>query len=152
MPEEFEKLQVMGSFGLECGIEFAIVKQRLGDGYSNRILIGSSAGTPDWRLVLNVLPGTPDGGILRGGEIQSRADYFWEFYCRHMARASASFIITDPRTGKLYLAGFVENRLSYRMFAVLLFSSGVALEYRREPGVATLDDGSLGLVENPDTI
>lgn len=148
---EFEKLEDIGDFGLDCGVAFAIVKQKLGEGYSNRLLIGSATGTFDWRLVLNVLPGTPDGGIMVGDELQSRADYFWKFFCRHMARASASFIITDPLSDKDYLVGFAENKLTYRMFAAKLFSSGIALEYRREPGVATLEDGSLGLLENTDS-
>jgi len=151
MPE-FEKLQFMGSLGRDFGIEFAVVKQQLGDGYSNRITIGSSAGTRDWRLALNVMPGTPDGGIMVDDELQSKATYFWEFYCRHMARASASFIITDSLTGKDFLVGFAENKLTFREFAFLLFSSGVQLEYRREPGVATLEDGSLGVNGNPDSI
>ena len=97
----FERLEVMGSFGLECGIEFAVIKQRLGNGYSNRLLIGSSTGTPDWRLLYNVLPGTLDGGILVNDELQSRADYLWKFFNRHMKRASASFVITDPLSGTL---------------------------------------------------
>ena len=147
----FEKLEEIGDFGLECGIEFAVIKQKLGDGYSNRLLIGSNLGTLDWRLVFNVLPGTLDGGIMFENDLQARADYLWEFFCRHMARASASFIFTDPRTGKDYLAGFAENRLTYREFAVKLFSSGIALEYRREQGVATLEDGSLGILENTDS-
>lgn len=152
MPPEFEKLQTIGSFGLECGIEFAVIRQQLGDGYSNRLTTGSSAGVRDWSLVYNVLPDTLDGGIMLGTELLSRAKYLYEFFCRHMAQSSKSFIITDPLTGRDYLAGFAENRMSFKLFAVKLFSTGVALEYRREPGVATLDDGSLGLIENPDVI
>ncbi len=151
MHPEFEKLEDIGDFGLDCGIEFAVIKQKLDRGYSNRITIGSSTGTFDWRLVFNVLPGTTDGGIMFGEELQSRADYLWEFFCRHLKRNSRSFVITDPRSGKDYLVGFAENRLSYRMFAAKLFSSGIALEYRSEPGVATLEDGSLGILDNPDS-
>lgn len=152
MVAEFERLQDIGSFGLDCGVEFAVVRQTLGDGYSHRLTIGSTSGVPDWKLIYKTLPQTLDSPVTVGTDLQSRADYLWNFYCRHMARNSRSFIITDPRSGKDYLVGFAENRLTYQLFAVRLFSSGVALEYRREPGVATLDDGSLGTLENPNVI
>jgi hypothetical protein len=151
MPE-FPRLQFTGSYGFDCEVAFAIIRQELGDGYGNRLLTGSSAGIPGWRLAMNVLPGTPDGGIEVAGDIISREKYIWDFYIARGAEASGSFILTDPRSGRDYLVGFAENKLSYKNFGIKLYSTGLPLEYRREPGVPTLEDGSLGLMENPDSI
>lgn len=147
MANERETLLEIGNFGLSTGIRFELVEQEMGDGYDYSILTGSSAGLRSWALVFKVLPGTLDGGIDLGDEVQSRADYLWNFFLRRKAEANSSFKLVDPKDGKSYLVKFLEHELSYEMFAGQLFSSGVKLVQRREVGVNTLDDGSLGEFE-----
>ena len=149
---EFQKLQYIGNFGLGLGIEFAIIEQNMGDGYDYSILVGSSAGLRSWQLKLSVLPLNMDKAVFVGTERVSLADYIWNFWCDRKREANSSFIITDPKDGKDYLAKFVEHKLSYEMFMTRLFSTGLALQQRREAGVNELPDGSLGLFENPDVI
>jgi hypothetical protein len=153
MAEEFERLQEIGSFGLSCSIGFDILEADYGDGYDDSALVGSTEGTRGWQLVYKVLPGTMDSPVeVSDAELQSRADYLWNFFCRHKAGGNTSFTITCPRDGKDYLAKFVEHEMTYEMFAVKLFSTGLQLRQRRERGVATLDDSSLGESENTDRI
>ena len=147
MAIERETLLEIGNFGLSAGIRFDIVEQEMGDGYDYSILTGSSAGLRSWALVFKVLPGTKDGGIVIGDEVQSRADYLWDFFLARKAEANSSFILPCPKDGKSYLVKFLEHELSYEMFACQLFSSGVKLQQRREVGVNTLGDGSLGEFE-----
>jgi hypothetical protein len=141
---ERETLLEVGNFGLSCAIGFSIVEQELGDGYDYSILTGSSAGTRSWSLVFKALPATLDGGLMRGTEVESRADYLWEFFCRRKAEGNSSFELVDPKDGKTYLVKFAEHELSYEMFALKLFATGLKLVQRQELGVTTLDDGSLG--------
>ena len=152
MVMERETLQEIGNFGLSTSIAFSIIEQELGDGYDTSILTGSSAGLRSWALVMKVLPQTLDGGLFHGSELQSRADYLWDFFCRHKALGNASFELVCPKDDKRYLVKFADHELSYELFAVRLFSSGVKIVQRREVGVPTLDDGSLGLVESTDVI
>ena len=154
MPNEaYERLQYIGSFGLTCEIGFDILEAEFGDGYDASALVGSDQRLRGWRLVYKVLTGTMDSPIqVNVSELESRADYLWNFFQRRKVEGNSSFIITCPRDGKDYLAKFVDHKLSYEMFATKLFSSGVVLQQRREKGVNTLEDGSLGLRENPDVI
>jgi hypothetical protein len=151
MPER-ETLLEIGNFGLSTGIKFDLVEQEMGDGYDFSILVGSSAGLRFWSMVFKVLPGTLDGGIMRGTELQSRADYLWDLFCRMKAAANASFYLICPKDNKKYLVKFAEHELAYEEFAFQLFSSGVKVLQRREVGVNTLDDGSLGQSEGSDSI
>jgi hypothetical protein len=151
MPER-ETLQEIGSFGLSVEVDFAIVEQDLGDGYDQSILMGSSAGLRAWNLVYKTLPQTLDGAIMRGTELESRADYVWDFFVRMKAAGNASFELICPKDGKRYLVKFAEHKISYELFMVRLFSSGVRIVQRRDVGVSELPDGSLGSTENPDGI
>jgi hypothetical protein len=152
MLEEFEKLKITGSFGLSCGIEFDILSIEYGDGYHDSALVGSEEGTRSWQLIYKVLPGSQDGMIqVSDTVLQPRSDYLWDFVCRRMKEGNSSFILTCPRDGKDYLVGFVEPRTTYEMFAVRLFSTGLLIKQRRERGVASLDDSSLGVSENTDS-
>lgn len=146
--KEFEELKYIGSFGLVCSISFDYIEHQFGDGYDETLVVGSSTGLREWQLKYKVLPGTLDRPIqLDNGDLLSRADYLWDLFNRLKADGNKSLIITCPRDGKRYLAKIVEPKLSYEMFMVKLFSSGLTLRQRRERGVATLDDGSLGDLE-----
>ena len=158
MDGALEHLDYIGAFGLDVEIEFAILELDYGDGYDDSSLVGSTQGTRSWRLVFKVLPATFDGAIPVAPEIdsrmlQSRADYLWDFFCRHKARGNASFSLTCPKDEKKYLGKFVEHKLTYTLFMTKLFSSGVLIRQRREAGVSVDVDGSLGPdTSNPDVI
>src|ERR1051325_1913681 len=123
---EYERLETIGSFGLTCAIGFDILEASFGDGYEDSALVGSSEGTRSWKLVYKVLPGTLDESAQGGTfSLQSRADYLWEFFCLRKSEGNASFWITCPRDGQDYLAKFVEHTLSYEMFMVKLYSTGL---------------------------
>jgi len=153
MYEEFERLQEIGSFGLTCEGEAAIFECEYNDGYDDSAIANSDQLTLGWKLVFKVLPGTKDNGFLNNaGEIESRADYLWNFFLRRKQEGNSSFIIECPRTRKLFLAKFAEHRISYEMFATCLYSSGLTLKQRRERGTELNPDGSLIVTENPQVI
>lgn len=133
MPEEYEQLELLGSFGLEEEISFDFLEADYGDGYEDSALIGSAAGLRAWRLKYNVLPGTLDNAPEAGPlSMQSRADYLWDFFCQRKAEGNKPFIITSLRDGQQYLVKFVEHKLTYTMFMVKLFSTGLSLRQRRD--------------------
>src|SRR3954451_16051029 len=135
---DFETLLDIGSFWVTEEVEFRVLEFSYGDGYGDSALVGSSEGTRAWKLVYKLLPGhigQAPGGVFSA---QSRADYLWDFFCRHMAAGNKSFKLISPRDDRMYLAAFAETKLSYEMFMSKLFSSGVSLKQRREPGVVLL--------------
>jgi phage-related protein len=135
MPD-YERLEVIGSFGLSCVIGFDILEASFGDGYEDSALVGSSEGTRAWKLVFKVLPGVLDRSTQGGTfTIESRADYLWDFFVRRKAEGNSSFWITCPRDNQDYLAKFVEHTLSFDMFMIKLFSTGLSLQQRRERAV-----------------
>jgi hypothetical protein len=150
---QFETLKEIGNYGLSEGISFTILEIDYGEGYDDSALIGSDQGTRNWRLVFKSLLGTLDYPVqLNSGDLQSRADYIWDFFCRHKAAGNKSFRMVSPRDGKVYLAKFLEHTLTYEMFAIKLFSTGLVIQQRRERGVNESEDRSIGSVENPDQI
>jgi hypothetical protein len=136
MAEEYEVLEEVGDFGFTADVAFDILEADYGDGYEDAALVGSSDGLRSWQLMYKALPGTiqnaPEAGPL---SMQSRADYLWDFFIRHKAAGNKPFLITCLRDGQQYLAKFVEHRLSYQMFMVKLFSTGVQLRQRRDGDV-----------------
>lgn len=151
--EQYERLQDIGSFGLSVSIKFDMFKAKLGDGYRKSALISSSLGTRSWKLVYKTLPGTMDNPIqVTDVLLQSRADYIWDLFCRCKAGGDLPIIIVCPRNGKDYCAVFEEDELTYEMFSTKLFSSGLSLGQYRTKGLKTLEDGSLGVSDNPDRI
>ena len=125
----------IGDFGLTEDIDFRILEFSFGDGYEDSALVGSSEGTLSWKLTFKVLPAIL--GEQRSGPLsaESRADYLWNFFCDRMSAGNESFKFFSPRNGKLYLAAFADTKLSYEMFMTKLYTSGVSLKQRREPGV-----------------
>jgi phage-related protein len=130
-----ETLLEIGSFGLTEEIEFRVLEFQYGDGYEDSVLIGSTEGTLAWKLTFNTLPGfigQAQGGVFSA---QSKADYIWDFYCRHMAAGNKSFKIVSPRSGNMYLAAFAETKLSFQLMLTKLYTTGITLKQRREAGV-----------------
>lgn len=149
------RLILMGnpSYGIERSIEFAQIVIPMGLRRRIKVVVDDPRGVLSWQLVYNVLPGTLDTPVeTDAGVLQSRADYLWQFFCARNGSSPRSFIITDLFDGKDYLVEFADSKLTYKMFAAKLFSSGLTLIQLDEPDVPTLEDGSLGSSENPDQI
>lgn len=150
----------LGDFGLSKTVRHAEIVIRMSLRRRIVVNVDDPRGVYSWKLVYKVLPGTLDGsvtldgdeGVGPGGTQLSRADYVWLFYLARKGGAVKSFIITCLQDGKDYLVMFADQELTYEMFMVRLFSSGLTLDQVDEPDVNTLDDGSLGASDNPDQI
>lgn len=151
MAEIRPRLQLIGSFGLRAEIEFAELVMQLSLRRRAAVEVDDSRGVRSWQLVYKALPGTLDGPVtLDSGDARSRADYLWDFFCdRKGGGGPQSFILTCPRDGKDYLGVFTDPKLSYEMFTVRLFSTGLGIIQVDEPDVNTLEDGSLGDTDGP---
>lgn len=150
---ERPRLEEVGDFGLTRTIRFA--EERLALGLKRRVRgrLDDARGALSWRLMFKVLPKSLDGGILMdGGEILSRADYLFAFFCARKREERESFVIRCPTEDKNYLVAFIDSELTYEMFSARLFSSGVQIEQVDEADINTLEDGSLGASDNPDQI
>jgi len=128
----------------EASIDFAVYSAEYGDGYDDSSLVGSPQGLRSWTATYGHLARTPH----RAGGRFSReavADYLWNFFCARMSEGNSSFIVRCPRDRKYYLAKFVETKLSYKeAFRQKFYTTGIAIQQRREPGVAFNPDGSYG--------
>jgi phage-related protein len=125
----------IGDFGLSEQIDFRVLEFSFGDGYEDSALVGSTEGTLSWKLTFKVLPGFLGQEISGPLSAESRAEYLWNFFKDRMAAGNETFKFISPRDGRMYLAAFAETKLSYELFAVKMFSSGISLKQRREPGV-----------------
>lgn len=147
---DYEELRLHGDFGLEEGIGFEMVVQKLGGGRRRSKLYGRRCGERWWTLVYKVLPDTPD---CRAPEsLEARATHLWNFFCRHMTgyeEVNRPFIIRNIADGLRYLVSFDEPAMSRQMFMTKLYSSQLKIVSAVVPGVNTLDDGSLGDGTNP---
>jgi hypothetical protein len=116
--------------------------------------VDDSRGVRGWQLVYRVLPATLDGPVQTdSGDIESRAHYVWNFYQARKGGSTKSFLITCPLERKNYLVEFSDSQLTFQMFGIRLYSSGVGLIQVDEPDVPTLEDGSVGeQSDNPDKI
>lgn len=137
--EGFELLQTKGSFGCVESISHAVLNADFGDGYEQTALIGSQTGLRSWRLKWDVL-----AQVLRAqnpffdNEELNQADYLWDFYCRARALGQP-FVIQSSRNGQYYLAKFVDENLSYELFACRLYTTGLALTQRRVVNASVFD-------------
>jgi hypothetical protein len=153
MPDTaYERLQLIGSFGLTASLRFEMVTRKMGRGRRRSVLFGDRSGLRSWKLVYRVLNDTMDSPVpTTAALIESRADYLWNLFQRCKTGyddVDRPFIITCLRDGKDYLVCFADNELSYEMFMTKLYSSGLTLEQTSRPDVNTLPDGSLGEATN----
>jgi len=123
-----QRLKILGQFDLECAIEFAELERDYGDGYDSTVRVGHSEGLKTYRLVYKALPQTQGQSILDDETMtqKKQADYLWDFFVKRKQDGEA-FIIKDPRTETDIDVKFAERRLSYQMFALKLYSTGIAL-------------------------
>jgi hypothetical protein len=154
-PATYERLQLIGSFGLSETKTFEMFKQKLTSGYRRKVLVGSRAGELSWKLTFKVLPDTQDSQVQTNqATLESRANYLWNFFCRSKTgytEIDRPFIVTSPRDGLDYLAVFSDDVMSYQMFMNKLYSSDLALEQVRVRGVNS-GGNDFGDGSNPDRI
>ena len=127
-----QTLQIIGNFSPEIEIEFAEIVRDYGDGYDSTVRVGHSDGQLHFRLVYNVLPGAQGQSILdpETSTNKSQADYLWDFFVKRK-QDGEPFLVKNPRTEANVLVKFAESRLSYTLFAVKLFSTGIRLKQYR---------------------
>jgi hypothetical protein len=85
---------------------------------------------------------TEEGGrrlLESGGITSTRASYLWRFFRKSKAAGNQPFWLEfdDPDDGarKLFLASFVDHRLSYTVLCAKVYSTGLQLRQRRLAGV-----------------
>jgi hypothetical protein len=154
-------LNTSGYLFTEVACEWNVLTADLGDGYEVGATVGHPEGTRTWAMKLDVLPGDDRGGLIEddlepeymltedggyvltegGGRIvlerpgSSRAQYLWRFF--RVSKAAGNqpfwFEMEDPDDGtrKLFLASFVDHRLSYEVLCAKIYSTGLQLKQRR---------------------
>jgi hypothetical protein len=153
--EDYERLLDIGSFGLAESWGVQMIHHKMGAGRRRSILVGSRAGERKWRFVYKLLPDTMDGAIQTTDVlIESRAMYIYRLFIRSKVGhedVNRPIYVTSPIDGKDYLAVFVDDEISFEMFATKLFSSQLQLEQARVPGL-NVGGNDFGTSENPERI
>jgi hypothetical protein len=71
----------------------------------------------------------------------ARAEYLWKFFRVSKASGNQPFWVEledpDDSTRKMYLASFVDNRLTYQQLCAKVYSTGLQLRQRRVSGVVS---------------
>lgn len=123
-------------------IEFARLRNDLGDGYRSQTLFGSENGLRRWRLTLPTLAHSdiPVPFVTSSDEITnvSREAYLWDLYCEQMV-TGRPFVYQSQRDSQYYLVEFLDESLTYRGMEVKLYSSGVTIQQVRIPGVSVFN-------------
>ncbi len=156
-----QTLDTSGFLLTETTGEWAVLSADFGDGYEAAALVGDPQGSRTWSITIQVLPdsidqvpGIPDDlepGFMmaEGGDfvltedgdrillerISPRSQYLWRFFRVSKAAGNAPFWIEvdDPDDGqrKLFLASFVDHKLSYGILCAKVYSTGLQLRQRR---------------------
>lgn len=128
--------------------EKTMLTAQFGSGYQATAIIGLPL--REWTVTIEVLPKLDRYSIQHPGGRETRADYIWNFFCRQMDAGSSPFWIRDQKENRVYLVGFVDLKLTYKVFTRVLYSTGLQLVQRRVQGVEGV--GAPTDVENPDSI
>lgn len=129
----------------EESIGFMTLENSLGDGYASLLLVGSAAGTREFRLTMPTL--ADDAVAARqvtgiNGDALNYADYLWDLYCE--TRGSGKlFAIQSTLNDQFYLCRFGDERLTYQRMFSKLYSSGVSVLQRRVKGFTVFDPAKL---------
>ena len=147
----FEQIITTGFRIESASIRFSLLRASFGGGYDMTAGVGHPDGLRAWAIRVDVLPHTSDY-LINAGEfgLQTRAQYLWDFYCRHKQAGDKSFRIVDPVDERTYLARFVDNDLTFHLLTRKLYSTGLSIEQRREVGVD--DSGDAVLFDNTQAI
>lgn len=127
-----QELLLTGDFDIQVEIEFGEIERNYGKSYSTVLRTGHTDGDLGFKLVYKTLANSSGQAITDPEDSIAKAParYVWEFFVRRK-QDGAAFNVKDPRTGNLVLCKFAERKLSYTLFAVRLFSSGISLKQFR---------------------
>lgn len=127
-----QELQITGDFDLQVEIEFGEVERNYGKSYSTVLRTGHTDGDLSFKLVYKTLSNSGGQAITDPEDSIAKAParYLWEFFVRRK-QDGEPFNVKNPRTGALVLVKFAEKKLSYTLFAVRLFSTGLSLKQFR---------------------
>jgi hypothetical protein len=161
---ELFTLNTTGFLITEIAVEFATIGADFGEGFEAAATVGSPDGTRAWSIRIEVLPADSqsaailddvdpsfllreEGGLLLkedGGRIMleresTQAEYLWRAFRASKAADDQPFWIEleDPDDGlrKLFLASFVDKKLSYAVLCAQVYSTGLQLRQRRLPDI-----------------
>jgi hypothetical protein len=125
-------LNTEGFLFTEIAGEWNVLSADFGDGLGLAKTTGAPQGTRSWSMRIDVLP---DGAEAPPIESLGRARYIWQFFRLSKANGNQAFWFEteDPDDGlrKLFLASFVDNRLSYSVLCAKIYSAGLMLRQRR---------------------
>lgn len=115
-----ERLQILGSYGLECIKAFPELFYANRDGYHTGLTMGDARGLKTWRLSYEVLNDDDQCLVtLADGTTENPHTYYARFFDRHHA-PRVPFTITCPEDGQDYTVMFADSSrsLNYRNFQV----------------------------------
>lgn len=132
----FERFFLREIFNItQLDLEMPVLRANFGDGYGAAALSGKPSGLRYWTISADVLPDmdeySVDYTVADDDRSDSRFQYFWEFYRRHLSLGNKPFYFVDPRTNRKFLAEFVENRISFESITAKLYRGGVSIKQRR---------------------
>lgn len=127
-----QTLKLTGDFDLQVEIEFEEIVRNYGSGFDTTLTTGHSDGQLHFKLTYKVLSGSQGQKIHddESGTDKAPADYVWDFFVARK-KDKQPFYILNPRTGTNVLCKFSERRLSFTLFAIKLFSTGISLHQFR---------------------
>lgn len=158
---DLHTLNTEGFTVAEIAGEWNVLSADFGDGYEAAATVGAPEGTRAWSMKIDVLPDRTsqvraisddldpaflltEGGdfvLTEGGDRivleneSSRAQYLWRFFRVSKANGNAPFWVEveDPDEGnrQLYLASFVDHRISFAVLCAKVYSTGLQLRQRR---------------------
>lgn len=147
-----EKLQVLGSYGLEREDAYPRISFLNPSGHGYDVTIGDARGLASWRLKYDTTSDdvnscsydTPEG------ETQSYFEYLRRFIKRHNYPDKLPFLITCPEDGLEYSVKFADNRFSRTFITFKLWGTGLSLvQFRAIDG---LEFGENPISQNNDSI
>ena len=147
-----EKLQTLGSYGLETEISYPRQSFINPSGNGYHVTIGDGRGLKSWRLkydtasddVNNCSYDTPES------ETQSYFEYLWRFIKRHNYPDKLPFLITCPEDDLEYSVIFADNKFSKQFITFRLWGTGLSLVQFR--AVGGLEFGENPISQNNDSI
>jgi hypothetical protein len=151
--ETLQNTKILNVTGLQLSV--ACLTANFGDGYGAGALVGAASGLRRWVLSADVLPDLEEyqveydvGGLALD---DTRFQYLWSFYLRHLTQGNRPFFITDPRTGRTFLASFADIAIDFQAFSAKLYSGSLAIVQRRARGLVFLDEDGSYVREEPST-
>jgi len=151
---QLEKLQTLGSYGLEAEKEYPVLSYPNPDGYSYHVRTGDARGLKSWRLVYDSLHDDPQitSYLYTVGEDavveqqQTPFEYYWRFFDRHHEPEVRPFVLTCPEDGRDYTVIFAEHKRSMRYVQFKMWSTGIRIVQFRGDAMQL---GELGEVSQP---